>query len=116
MNYKVISIAVEPVILDIRYSVQNLEAIDASLESPNQHHPGHITLLIDLTLSCPKSLLKATPTPPGYPWVSGGRYVTPEPSCRGLVLDDQLLKEPEPKNCSKRAVFRWFFSTSSSKP
>ena len=41
MNYKVISIAVEPVILDIRYSVQNSEAIDASLESPKHHHPGH---------------------------------------------------------------------------
>ena len=61
--------------------------------------------LTDLTLSCPRSLLKTTPTPPGYPWVSGGRYVTPEPRFRGLVLDHQLLKEPEPKNHSKRAKF-----------
>ena len=89
MNYKVISIAVEPVILDIRYSVQNSEAIDASLESPNQHHPGHITLT-DLTLSCPKSLLKTTSMPQGYPLVSGGQYVTPEPRSRGLVLSHQL--------------------------
>ena len=51
------------------------------------------------------SLLKTTPTPPGYPWVSGGQYVTPEPRFRGLVLDHQLLKEPEPKNHSKRAKF-----------
>ena len=37
--------------------------------------------------------------------VSGGPYVTPEPRNRGLVLDHQLLKEPEPKNRSKRAKF-----------
>ena len=54
--------------------------------------------LIDPTLSCPGSLLKTTPPPPGYPWVSGGRYVTPEPRFRGLVLDHQLLKAPETKN------------------
>ena len=34
-----------------------------------------------------------------------GRYVTPEPRFRGLVLDHQLLKAPEPKNRSKRAKF-----------
>ena len=61
--------------------------------------------LTDSTLSCPGSLLKTTPPPPGYPWVSGGRYVTPEPRFRGLVLDHQLLKAPEPKNLSKRAKF-----------
>ena len=59
--------------------------------------------LTDLDSSCPGSLLKTTPPPPGYPWVSRGRYVTPEPRFRGLVLDHQLLKEPEPKNHSKRA-------------
>ena len=61
--------------------------------------------LTDPTLSCPGPLLKTTPTPPGYPWVSGVGYVTPEPRNRGLVLDHQLLKEPEPKKCSKRQQF-----------
>ena len=51
------------------------------------------------------SLLKTTPPPPGYPWVSGGPYVTQEPRFRGLVLDHQGLKEPEPKKPSKRAKF-----------
>ena len=64
-----------------------------------------IFTLTDRTPSCPESLLKTTPMPPGYPWVSGGRYVTPEPRFKGLVLDHQLLKEPEPKNCSKRDKF-----------
>ena len=31
--------------------------------------------------------------------------MTPEPRFRGLVLDHQLLKEPEPKNQPKRAKF-----------
>ena len=57
--------------------------------------------LTDPTLSCPGSLLKTTPPPPGYPWVSGGQYVTPEPRFRDLVLDHQLLKEPEPKTAQK---------------
>ena len=65
---------------------------------------SHITLT-DLDSSFPGSLLKTTPPPPGYPWVSGGRYVTQEPRFNGLVLNHQLLKEPEPKNCSKRAKF-----------
>ena len=43
--------------------------------------------------------------PPGYPWVPWGWCVTPEPRFRGLVLDHQLLKAPEPKNCLKRAKF-----------
>ena len=34
-----------------------------------------------------------------------GRYVTPEPRFRGLVLHQQILKEPEQKNRSKRAKF-----------
>ena len=61
--------------------------------------------LTDPTLSCPGPLLKTTPPPPGYPWGSGVCYVTPEPKNRDLVLDHQLLKEPEPKKCSKRAKF-----------
>ena len=64
-----------------------------------------IGTLTDPTLSCPKSLLKTTPLPPGYPLVSGDLYVTPEPRFRGLVLDHQLLKEPEPKKHSKTAKF-----------
>ena len=47
---------------------------------------GYLCTLTDLTLSWPGSLLKTTPLPPGYPWVSGGRHVTPEPRFRGLVL------------------------------
>ena len=61
------------------------------------------------------SLLKTTPPPPGYPLVYGGRYVTPEPKLRALVLNHQLLKEPEPKKphtkseiWSKKAVFGVF--------
>ena len=61
--------------------------------------------MTDPTLSCPGSLLKTAPPPLGYPWVSGGWYVTPESRFRGLMLDHQLLKEPEPKNSSKRAKF-----------
>ena len=61
--------------------------------------------LTDRTLSCPGSLLKTTPPPPGYSWVFGGRYVASEPRFRGLVLDHQLLKEPEQKKRSKRAKF-----------
>ena len=62
-----------------------------------------LATLTDPTLSCPRSLLKTTPPPPGYPWVSEGRYVTLERTFRGLVLNHQLLKEPEPKKRSKRA-------------
>ena len=61
--------------------------------------------LTDLDSSCPRSLLKTTPQPPGYPWISWGLYMTPEPRFKGLVLDHQILKEPEPKNLSKRAKF-----------
>ena len=66
---------------------------------------GMQTTMTDPTLSCPEPLQKIIPPPPGYPWVSGGHYVTPELRNRGLVLDHQLLKEPEPKNRSKRAKF-----------
>ena len=67
--------------------------------------------LTDLDSSCPGSLLKTTPPPPGYPWVSGGRYVTPDPRFRGLVLDHQGLEELELKNHPKTAVFDqiWLF-------
>ena len=57
--------------------------------------------LTDPTLNCPGSLLKTTPPPQGYPWVSGGQHVTQEPTFRGLVLDHQLLEEPEAKNTQK---------------
>ena len=67
--------------------------------------------LTDRTPTCPGSLLKPTPTPPGYPWVSGGRYVTPEPRFRGLVLDHQGLEELELKKQPRTAVFDqiWLF-------
>ena len=67
--------------------------------------------LTDLDSSRPGSLLKTTPLPPGYPWVSGGRYVTPDPRFRGLVLDHQGLEELELKNHPKTAVFDqiWLF-------
>ena len=57
--------------------------------------------MTDPTLSCPGSLLKTTPSPQGYPWASGGPYVTPEPRFSDLVLDHQVLKEPEQKNTQK---------------
>ena len=68
----------------------------------------------DLDSSCPGSLLKATPPPPGYPWVSGVRYVTPELRFSGLVLDHQGLEELELKNHPKTAVFDqiWLFLSS----
>ena len=49
--------------------------------------------LTDLDSRCPGSLLKATPPPPGYPWVSGVRYVTPEPRFSGLVLDHSSKRD-----------------------
>ena len=70
--------------------------------------------LTNLDSRCPGSLLKATPPPPGYPWVSGVRYVTPEPRFSGLVLDHQGLEELELKNHPKTAVFDqiWLFLSS----
>ena len=69
--------------------------------------------LTDLESGCPGSLLKATPPPPGYPWVSVGRYVTPELKLSGLVLDHQGLEELELKNHPKSAVYEqiWLFLT-----
>ena len=60
--------------------------------------PGTLT---DLDSSCPGSILKTAPPPPGYPWLSGGRYVSPEPRFSGLVLNNQGLEEPELKNTQK---------------
>ena len=57
----------------------------------------------ELQLSQPKSLLKPTPLPQGCPWVPGGLKIPPELSCRGMVLDHQVLKQP--KNFSKTAKF-----------
>ena len=70
--------------------------------------------LTDLDSRCPGSLLKTAPPPPGYPWVSGGRYVTPEPRFSGLVLDHQGLEKLELKNHPKTAVFDqiWLFLSS----
>ena len=59
-------------------------------------------ILTDATLSCPGLLLKTTPLPSGYPMVSGGWYMTPKSRFRDLVLNHQLLTEPEPKKRSKR--------------
>ena len=68
-------------------------------------------ILTEPTLICPRSLLDTTPPPPGYPWVSGGRYVTPDPRFRGLVLDHQGLEGLELKNHPKTTVFDkiWLF-------
>ena len=72
---------------------------------------GYPLKLKDPSSSCPRSLLKTTPPPPGYPWVSRGWYVTPEPRFSGLVLDHQGLEELELKNHTKTAVFDqiWLF-------
>ena len=42
--------------------------------------------LTDLDSSCPRSLLKTIPPPQGKPLVSGGRYATPEPRFKGLMM------------------------------
>ena len=57
--------------------------------------------MTNLDSSCPGSLLKTTPPPPGYPWVSGGQYVTPEPRSSGLVLNHQDSGELELKTTEK---------------
>ena len=61
--------------------------------------------LTDLDSSCPGSLLKTTPPPQGYPWVSGGQYVTLKSRFSGLVLDHQGLEELELKKHPKTSVF-----------
>ena len=67
--------------------------------------------LSDLDSICPGSLLKTTPPPPGYPWVSEVTYVTPEPRFSGLVLDHQGLEVPDLENHPKTVVFDqiWLF-------
>ena len=66
---------------------------------------GAGSTLTDPSSSSPRSLLKTTPPPLGYPWVPGGPEATPEQGFRGLVLDHQVLKQPEAKNLSKTAKF-----------
>ena len=50
------------------------------------------TWATDLDSSYPGSLLKTTPPPPGYPWVSRGQYETPELRFSDLVLDHKGLE------------------------
>ena len=54
--------------------------------------------------SCPGALLKTTPQPQGYPWVSGDCYVTPEPRFSCLVLDHQGLENLNLENHPKTAA------------
>ena len=62
--------------------------------------------LTDPESSFPGSLLKNHhPQGTGYPWVSRGRYVTPEPRFSGLVLDHQCLEELELKKTHKKTAF-----------
>ena len=57
-----------------------------------------------LDSSCPRSLLKTTPPPPGYPWVSRGqRTRTKNPLKKSQIW-------------SKTTIFGRFLSSSSSKP
>ena len=81
-----------------------------SLEDEAVSYPD-LTHTDRFEIKLPGSLLKTTPPPPGYPWVSWGRYVTPEPRFYGLVLDHQGLEELEQKNHPKTAVFDriWLF-------
>ena len=71
----------------------------------------HLFTMTDLDSNCPGSLLKTAPPPPGYQWVSGGRYVTPEPRFSCLVLDHQGLEKLELKKHPKTAAFDqiWLF-------
>ena len=43
--------------------------------------------LSDRCPSCPRSLVKTTPPPPGYPWVTGDWKKPPEPEFKGFLLD-----------------------------
>ena len=91
--------------MKIKFKVKNMKKVNFTVFT-------NVTYtLTDLDSSCPGSLLKTTPPPPGYPWVSGGWYVTPDPRFRGLVLDHQGLEELELKNHPKTAVFDqiWLF-------
>ena len=57
----------------------------------NQESHHIMCTLTDPDFSCPRSLLKTTPPPPGYPWVSVDQYVTPKPRFSSLVLNHQGL-------------------------
>ena len=50
------------------------------------------------------SLLKMSPPLPRYPWVSGARFVTPEPRISDLVLNHHSLEELELKKHPKAAL------------
>ena len=56
------------------------------------------TTLTDLDSSCPGSLTKTTPPPPGYPWVSRGQLGTQEPYFNGPKLDHQVLGRLDAKD------------------
>ena len=56
-------------------------------------------------LQLSRVLTKYYPTTPGYPWVSGGWYVTLEPIFTGLELDHHGLEELELKKHPKTTVF-----------
>ena len=63
--------------------------------------------LTDPTLNYPGSLLKSTPPPPGYPWVSESQDMTPKPRFRGfssLVINHQLLKNHNQKSAQKDPI------------
>ena len=59
----------------------------------------------NLDSCCHGSILKTTPSPPGYSWVSGGCYVTPQLRFSGLVLNHQGLEELEIKKPRKNFCF-----------
>ena len=59
-----------------------------------------------MTSSFTDSILKTTPPPSGYPWVSGLQEVPPQQRIMGLVLDHQVFKGQEPKNLSKLTKFK----------
>ena len=65
--------------------LENSHSVKAT-KKLSKSSPSIPLTLTNPTLSCPVSLLKSTPPPSQYPWVSGGWYVTPEPRSRGLVL------------------------------
>ena len=49
-------------------------------------------------------LTKTTPPPQGYPRVPGSWEVSLEPKFRGLVLNHQVLIEPEAKKFQRLAM------------
>ena len=87
------------------YSVIMIIHLPLSRNDTYNFRNGFYYTLTNLSSSCPRSLLKTTPTPPGCPWVPGGPGITPEPSFRGLVLDHQALKKLDLNKHSKTVVF-----------